>query len=425
MFTLRPYQEAAVKKALEFFASDSKKRPIIVAPTAGGKSVYIAHITHALKTGVLVLQPSKELLEQNYAKFVAYGGTASIFSASAGVKEVGDVTFATIGSVVNVPHLFAHVRHVLIDECHLVPPNNGKAKKGKNAKSSMYMTFLSQLPEGTKVLGLTATAFRLKTYRDLETNENYSKINLLPRELPKFFDDFLFVTQISELYEQKFLCPLFYIKLEWNNGMLRVNKTGAEFTEESVNKALHIQRVNERIPSIIEQSVASGRRHHLVFVNSIADAVALTRLVPDSAAIHSKMRAAERAEVLEAFRSGRVSTVFNVGVLTTGFDFPALDTVILARPTNSLSLYVQMLGRGIRLHPSKKECVIVDMCGNVKRFAPLEKLTYENRAGQGWMLTDGKRQLSGVRLDEPKSPKKQEPKQYGPRNLQLYHRAWG
>ncbi len=387
LITLRPYQKDAVASSLDFFRSNSDKRPIVVAPTAAGKSIYIAAITSALQGGVMVLQPSKELLEQNYAKFQMYGGEASIYSASAGSKDVGRVTFATIGSLKGKAQLFAFVKYVLIDECHLVPP----------VENSMYMRFLADMP-GVKVLGLTATAFRLKTYRDPFTREVYSKINLLNRERPQFFNDFLHITQIRELYEGGFLAPVRYAELMWDNGQLRYNSTGAEYSEESVDAALKRQKIHERIPEIIEQSKEKGRKFRLVFVKNVYDAAFLASKVPDSAVVHAQTPKKDREAILSDFRSGKITTVFNVSVLTIGFDFPALDTIIIARPTNSLALYMQMIGRGIRLHEEKEDCVVVDMCGNTQRFSHIDKIEYAQDEKGKWILRDDKRVLSGVKL---------------------------
>lgn len=389
MFTLRDYQEIAVKKALEFFNEGSVlDRPIIVAPTAAGKSIYIGHIANELKTGVLVLQPSKELLEQNYAKFKAYGGVASIYSASMGVKEIGDVTFATIGSVKGKQALFSHVRYIIIDECHLVPPK----------EESMYVEFLNGMYD-VKVLGLTATPIRLKKYRDRFTNDTYSKINLLNRERPKFFNDFLHVTQIGELYEKGFLSPVRYLELSWDNGELLLNTTGAEYTDESIDKAVREQKVIERIPDIIKQSIEKGRKHRLVFVKNVYDAALLASKVPDSACIHSGTKKPERERILADFKAGNITTVFNVSVLTVGFDFPELDTIIIARPMFSLTLFMQIVGRGIRLHEGKEDCVVVDMCGNVARFGDISQIVYEKDSKGMWVMRDDKRVLSGVRME--------------------------
>lgn len=389
-YTLRPYQQEAVDRALDFFAhGDVKDTPIIVAPTGAGKSLYIGSIANTLKENVLVLQPSKELLEQNYAKFAAYGGKAAIYSASLNSREIDAVTFATIGSIKTKPSDFAHVRYVLIDECHLVPPS----------ASSMFMQFLGSLPN-VKTVGLTATPFRLKKYTDPFSGRPYSQINLLPRERPRFFNKFLHVTQIDHMLTQGFMSPIRYIPMEWSNGDLRVNTTGAEYTEKSVDFALQQQRVHERLPDMVRQSIEKGRKHRIVFVRDVAHAMALAQRVPDSACVHAGTKKKEREAILTAFKAGRIKTVFNVAVLTVGFDFPALDTIIIARPTMSLALYMQMIGRGVRPHESKQDCVVVDMCGNHRRFGKVEDIKYTVDTAGKWVVRNGERALSGVPLNK-------------------------
>lgn len=390
MFELRDYQQEATGKMLEFFESGKDSDvPVVVAPTGAGKSLYIGYVAKMLHTGVLVLQPSKELLEQNYAKYVAYGGRASIYSASVGIKEIGEVTFATIGSIKSKPEDFTHVKYVIIDECHLVPPSSG----------SMFMKFLSCL-SGVKVIGLTATPFRLKKYNDPFTMKTYSQINMLMRERPKFFNKILYVTQISEMYEKGFLCPIKPIEMAWSNGDLRVNTTGAEYTEKSMDYSMKAQRVHERLPDIIRQSIEKGRKHRVVFVKNVADAIDLARKVPDSDCVHAGTKKKDREIMLKQFREGKIKTIFNVGVLTVGFDFPALDTVIVARPTMSLALYMQMVGRGLRLSEGKNDCAVVDMCGNMAKFGSIENIEYKLDLSGKWVVMNGEKLLSGVPLNK-------------------------
>ncbi len=394
MIELREYQKIAVEKALDFLKNgDPKDKPIVVAPTGAGKSIYVAHIARKLGRGVLVFQPSKELLEQNYGKFRMYGGTASIYSASMGSKEISDVTFATIGSVKGKSDDFTHVKYVIIDECHTVPP----VKQSSKSSGSMYMNFLQELP-GVKVIGLTATPFRLKKYRDPWTRQPFAKINLLNRERPMFFNKFLHVTQISELTALGFLSPIRYISLSWNDAGLKVNTTGAEYTDKSIKDSLDNDDVIKKLPDIIKQSIEKGRKYRLVFVFSVMDAQLLAKRVPNSAYVCAETPADEREQIIKDFRAGKIGTIFNVNILTIGFDFPELDTIILARPTMSLTLYMQMIGRGVRPHESKEDCVLLDMCGNIKRFSKFEDIKYVNDPKEGWIIHDGIKQLSGVKL---------------------------
>jgi len=398
MFKLRKYQQEAVDKSLDFYQfGDHKEKPIIVAPTGSGKSLVIAYTAKEVAEGVLVLQPSKELLEQNFEKYKSYGAEASIYSASLKQKEIGSVTFATIGSVKNLASEFQHVKLIIIDECHLVPPSTDKFdKKGQLLKAgSMYTKFLIGLPEA-KVIGLTATPFRLKKYLNPWTRAPFAQINLLNRELPRFFNRFLHVTQISELYEQGFLCPIRYVPMTWDTGKLVVNTTGSEYTDKSIEDALKQQKINVQLPAIVKQSREKGRKHSIVFVFSVNDAIELAEKTPDSDYVSAYTELKDRERIIKDFKNGKIKTLYNVNVLTIGFDFTALDTIIIARPTMSLALYMQMIGRGIRPHPGKKDCVVVDMCGNIARFSEIENIKYLQDNNGKWMIHDGKKVLSGV-----------------------------
>lgn len=103
----------------------------------------------------------------------------------------------------------------------------------------------------------------------------------------------------------------------------------------------------------------------------------------------------ERESILHRFKEGRISVVTNVGVLTTGFDFAELDTVVLARPTMSLALYYQMVGRAIR--PCKDKIGwVVDLCGNYKRFGRVDNLELRQRKPGIWAVFSGQKQLTNV-----------------------------
>ena len=149
IYKLRDYQQQASDAAIRFFKdTKSKKNAIMVLPTGSGKSLIIADIAARLNGYVLVFQPSREILEQNFKKLCSYGVMdCSVYSASLNSKDVSRITFATIGSVINHPELFTHFNYVIIDECHLVNPKQG-----------MYNEFLTM--RKCKILGLTATPYQ-------------------------------------------------------------------------------------------------------------------------------------------------------------------------------------------------------------------------------------------------------------------------
>lgn len=361
MYTLREYQQQAVDTGLDVF-NRGKKNSVLVMPTGSGKSLVIASIAKELEGNTIVLQPSVEILEQNLEKTKNFGfKDVGVFSASAGQKEIGKITFAMIGSIYNKPELWSHFRNIIIDECHLT-----------NAKGGMYAEFIES--NGGNVLGLTATPFRLHAYNDLKTGNKVVVAKLLTRTNPKIFNDIAHVTQISELYDKGYLCPVEYYTYDlYDHSDLELNTTGMDFKEESLRAYNQARNIIEVVADTITKLKA---KHILVFNVFVEEAEVLSaklrQLGISSASISSKTKKSDRKRILSEFKSGKIKVVTNVGVLTTGFDFPELDCVILARPTQSVALYYQMVGRGIRTAPHKESFKLVDVCGNVSRFGKVE-----------------------------------------------------
>lgn len=382
MFTLREYQQNAVDHAVHFLKNSSKTGALEVLPTGSGKSLVIANIAKELNDHVLVFQPSKEILEQNYNKLLSYGEEASIYSASLNSKEIGLTTFATIGSVFRKPEFFQQFKYILIDECH-----------GVNAKEGMYKKFLDVV--GHKVLGLTATPYRLST-------DGYggSILKFLTRTRPRVFEELIYFVQNGYLFENNFLAKLEYYNVgKFNTEKLKLNSTGADYTDQSVKQHYKEVGMNEMLYKAINK-LLSIRKNILVFTRFVEEAEMLQRRFLGIAEIvHAKTEANKRAEIISNFKSGKTRVVTNVGILTTGFDYPELETVIIARPTRSLALYYQMIGRGIRIHPDKKKTYIVDMCDNYRRFGKVEELEIGKDSKNLWFIKNKKRQLTNVYFD--------------------------
>jgi len=386
-YELRDYQKESVEKGIKFLLDKKKKtNAVIVAPTGSGKSLIIANIANGLDGKVIVFQPSKELLEQNYEKFISYGSYAEIYSASAGRKKISDITFATIGSVVNKPELFEEFKYCIVDECHLVSPDD----------SAMYKKFFSQLK--LKVLGLTATPVRMKRYN---FPYPHAKICMLDRMRPRFFSEYLHITQISEMKQNGYFSELDYYDYKFDESKLQLNTTGADFTTNSISFALKesrtINQVIELYNSIVNKSVI---KHILIFIDSIDNAEYLAKSI-NSKVITGNTNKKERESILSDFKSGKIKSVVNVGVLTTGFDFPELDCIIMARPTMSLALYYQIIGRAVRPHENKKKAYVFDFVGNFKRFGKVEDLVIEEINGN-WCINNGTRILTNTSISEEK-----------------------
>lgn len=386
MYRLRDYQQKASDAAVDFFNSKSKKNTIMVLPTGSGKSLVIADIANRLKEHTLVFQPSKEILEQNFNKLCSYGVLdCSIYSASFNSKEISRITFATIGSVKSNPEAFAHFKNIIIDECHLVNPKQG-----------MYKDFFEVVK--CKILGLTATPYRLAS------NSFGSTLRFITRTRPSVFKEVIYQVQISTLLDMGYLAKLNYYPMNpsgWNESNLRVNSTGADYTDKSVIKEYERIDFYSYLVHIVQRLMRpkeGSRKGILVFTRFLKEAEMLTYSIPGCAIVSGDTPKKEREDILTRFKAGDIPVVANVGVLTTGFDYPELDTILMARPTMSLALWYQIVGRAIRPHPSKEAGWIVDLCGNIERFGEVKDLTLvDPTGGRGlWQINSGNRQLTNV-----------------------------
>ena len=390
-YRLRPYQKEASDAAVRFFSVKSKNHAIEVLPTGSGKSLIIADIAHRLDGETIVLQPSKEILEQNYRKLCSYGVTdCSIYSASLRRKEISRITFATIGSVANSMEEFKQFRNVIIDECHYVNPKGGQ-----------YIDFIKATER--KVLGLTATPYRLastsqpvkdekgKVQLDLfgdPVMERGAILRFLTRTNPKIFKDVLYHCQIRDLLQQGFLASLNYYDVTpkyFLQQNLKRNSTGMDFDNDGVEQAFEYVNMYSYLVSIVRRLQAAGRKSILVFAHSLAEATSLQHAVPYCECVTGTTPMHQREDMLERFKSGRTQVMVNVGVLTTGFDYPELETIVLGRPTMSLALYYQMVGRAIRPCVGKNAW-IVDLCGNYQRFGKVENLWMDQPSAGMWRI---------------------------------------
>ena len=396
-YQLRPYQQEASNAAVSFFSDkgSAKHNGILILPTGAGKSLVIADIASHIDEPLIVLQPSKEILEQNFKKLMSYGAwDCSIYSASLNRKEINRITFATIGSLMNHVEEFDHFHKILIDECHLVNPREGQ-----------YKEFIERV-EGRQVIGLTATPYRLGQTIDPKTiNSKWPKygsiLKFLTRTRPRVFDRVLYHCQIKTLLEAGYLAKLRYFDMNAIDlGKVKLNTTGADYDDKSLFK--EFQRVGfyeytlDIVKRVMRPKNGSTRHGILVFCRFVEDAERLAEdLMGFCEVVSGTTPKKEREAILERFKNGETEVVANVGVLTTGFDHPALDTIILARPTMSLALYYQMVGRAIRPYPDKDGWV-VDLCGSVAKFGKVEDLWLDHDERGSWIITSNGTQLTNI-----------------------------
>lgn len=264
MYTLRPYQKQASDAAVRAFTGKTKKNGLLILPTGAGKSLVIADIASKLDSPLLIFCPSKEILEQNFAKLQSYGVfDCGVYSASVGCKDINRITFATIGSVMNHMKDFQHFKYVMVDECHLC-----------NARGGQYKTFFEAADR--QVIGLTATPYRLG--RGLNGN---SMLKFLTRTRPRIFDEVLYYCQISELLAKGYLADLRYFdctQLDMSN--VHANSTGNDFDENSLKLEYERSGFYDQLTSttlcVLKPKNKIPRKGVLVFTRFTEEAERLT-----------------------------------------------------------------------------------------------------------------------------------------------------
>lgn len=362
---LRPYQSEALNSVLS--AMRKERFILLQAATGAGKTILFSEIIrrcmteYSMRVGVVA---HRELLvRQARDKLMAVwpegAGQVGIACSSA-EKRVDIEAPVIIGSpqtIVSRLGSMPPLHLVIIDECHRVPPRTEK---------SQYRTLLERL-EGyypkLRVLGVTATPYRL--------GHGFIYGDACRPGAENWWTELQYSISIADLQEQGFLVPYKAKEsADIDEDLKSVRTDKGEFNtvelSELMGRDIHIGSA----VSAYEQ-YGKDRAHVAVFAVSISHAQRLEcafRAQGISAAcVHSGMSGMERRATLRAFERGEIRVVCNVGVLTEGWDCTAVDCMLMCRPTMSPALFVQMVGRGLRPHPGKKDCLVLDLSGNFRR----------------------------------------------------------
>ncbi len=362
-FQLRDYQKEAVSATLKHFRQ-SNESAVIVLPTGSGKSLVIAELARLARRKILVLTHVKELVEQNHEKYQSYGITAGIYSAGLKQKDTQyQVTFASIQSAVrNLDDFCEPYSLIIIDECHRV-----NLASEDESSSNQYQQIIQQLtrinPE-VKLLGLTATPYRLgmgwiyrKHYRGIVRSEQSRPFEHCIYELP-----LRYLIKRQYLTEPKLVDATIE---HYDFSGLQENSSG-EYNQREVNELLaKHHRVTQGIAEQVIE-LGSSRQGIMIFAATVDHAKEVFSYLPaqHSALITGATDNAERDNLITAFKKKEIKFLVNVSVLTTGFDAPHVDMIAILRPTQSVSLYQQIIGRGLRLSDNKKDCLVIDYTGN-------------------------------------------------------------
>ncbi|MBQ0755859.1 MAG: DEAD/DEAH box helicase family protein [Amphritea sp.] len=365
VFKLRDYQQDAVEATLTHFRN-SDQPAVIVLPTGAGKSLVIAELAKLARRKILVLAHVKELIEQNHNKYLSYGLEGGLYSAGLKQKQSHhQVTFASVQSVArNLQDFATEHSLVIIDECHRISDD----------ENSQYQKIFSQLREFNpqlKLLGLTATPYRMGMgwiYR-------YHYRGFCRSSEPRPFEHCIYELPLQYMIKRGFLTPPTMIDApiaQYDFSALNPNRFG-NYAETEVNQLLvsHPRVTRAICEQIIE--LATNRQGVMVFAATVKHAQEVCSYLPahETVLITGSTANSERDTLIRLFKQKKIKYLVNVAVLTTGFDAPHVDFIAILRPTQSVSLFQQIVGRGLRLAEGKQNCLVMDYAGNgFDLFAP-------------------------------------------------------
>jgi superfamily II DNA or RNA helicase len=335
---LRDYQQYAIQEIKRKFA-DGSRRICLVAPTGAGKTTIAAEIIkRTIENGkrVLFMAHRTELIEQCASRLDTFGVPLGIIKAGTRrANPKAPVQVASVQTLIRRDVPEAHV--VIIDECHRV-------------MGRTYLEILGSYPEA-RVIGLTATPIRLDG-----------------KGINDVFDGIVEASKVSRLIEQNVLVKPKVFGPSAPD-LSEIKMTAGDFNQKQLAQVMDQNSITGDIVKTYLQK-AKGKKavcfsttvqHSLNIVDEMKRAGILAEH------LDGETPAEQRAMILKRLADGAIDVVSNVNVLTEGWDCPDVEVVILARPTASLSMYLQMVGRGVRTAKGKSGAIVLDHAGNTIR----------------------------------------------------------
>jgi len=371
---LRYYQEESIGKTYDYLRKNPNKNPCIVLPTGSGKTPVIAAICEDAirwKKRVLIIAHRKELLEQSYNHLSStLKGIVGIYSAGLNQRDTNsEIIIGGIQSIYRRAAELGVFDLVIIDEAHLIPT------KGLG----MYRQFINEMhivnPKA-RIIGLTATPYRLDSGA-VCSNDNI--LNEISHE-----------SEVPTLIDEGYLCSL---TSKAGIGKARANvtelhKRGGEFIESEIQDMMDGEGMVQAAVSNIKL-LTKGRNKVLIFAagvehgRHVAESLRKRNRYTDEGVEEVYGETLFRDECIDRFKNDEnIKFMVNCDVLTIGFDYPAIDCVVLLRPTCSPGYYYQMCGRGLRVHPSKDDCLVLDYGENIVRHGPIDKIKPASTGGE-------------------------------------------
>ncbi|KAJ4270309.1 putative ATP-dependent helicase IRC3 [Fusarium torreyae] len=353
---LRDYQEECIASVLSSLKHGHKRVGISLA-TGSGKTVIFTQLIDKIPSvnkgaqQTLILAHRRELVEQaaNHCQRAYPDKKIEIEMGNVHATGTADITIASVRSITSGDRLKkfdpSRFKLVLVDEAHhIVAPGY--------LKTLQYFGLDQKRPNSPNLVGVSATFSRFDGVR-----------------LGAAIDEIVYHKDYVDMISKKWLSDVIFTTVESKANLSKVKKGAfGDYLPGELSKAVNTSEIND-ITVRSWMAKAPGRKSTLVFCVDVAHVVELTDRFRkhgfDARYVTGETPKIERGETLDSFRKGEFPVLVNCGVFTEGTDIPNVDCIILARPTRSRNLLVQMIGRGMRLHPGKKNCHIIDLVSSL------------------------------------------------------------
>src|SRR2546426_7039412 len=346
---LRPYQREALTAVRNAYKA-GKRRVIVSLPTGTGKTVVFAHFPRVLqmKKRLLVLAHREELVLQARNKFRSIDPELKADIEQASARASADAK-VVIASVPTLARNAARLSRLRPDEFSIVAVDEAHHAVAPSYRRIFDHFGLLEPGVSRYLIGFTATPRRGDK-----------------QGLGEVFEEVCYARDMREMIACRYLCPITGWRIDTDLSLDNVKVRHGDFVESQLARVVNTPLRNTLLVKAY-RDFAAGRRA-IIFCVDVAHAQDVHRAFDEAgiraAPVWGELSRDERRNVLAQFSAGKIDVVTNCNLLTEGFDEPRVDCVIMARPTRSKLLYAQMIGRGTRLHPDKRDLMVIDVGDN-------------------------------------------------------------
>ena len=344
MIKLRDYQEKCVNNIMNM---NNGSRKIACLPTGSGKTILMSEICRRAKGRILIVVISTELRKQTIDKLhMVCGNNISVGCIQSNIREYNTrITIATRQTLTSNSFSmkdllqYGEYEYILIDECHT----------GVKQCKDIIDTICT---DNTKVVGFTATPYN--------------------SQLKNLYYGFVYKRELIDMIKEGYLIDPICYSIKTDISLDNIKVRNNDFITKKLAETININTRNKLIYNAYINK-CKDRNKTIIFATDINHSKAIAEYFCNNGisakSIDGSLNKKEREQIFKDFETGKIKVLVNVMICTIGLDIPSIDSIIFARPTQSKALYIQMLGRGLRLSPetNKKDCVVIDIVDFVSK----------------------------------------------------------